>query len=439
MKRAEELIPWSVTDISVYPYGTDYWSMNPSIHLAHDGTWRCVTRIVDYAMPGGVTIRSKGARSVGQQTRNAMLILDPASWKPIQVFKMHEQDSFPRVACPHIGYEDMRIFYTDRGGLQGIAAALHLRRDHDRRAVDTTGMPQHQPPEQVLLSFDNSYNIVEALPIRGGGWSGPQKNWVPFDDCAEPRFLYSIGKGSMFDESGAVSGDRATVRPSARARPLGALHAAPLAQRQPLVPLSKPAPSPEPADVQRDRDDHSARAKHRNMRTMIRGGDVQIVRGSRMAIDTTARPSPRAPSIDAMSSRPSSRPFAGRPVVTRGGGGSTRVVDTARTLPPRYEGLRGGTQLVRVGADVWLGIGHEMKFVTGKKYYWHVFYLVDSCGKLIAASLPCKLAPEGIEFAAGIAIDGDRVVVSFGVDDMACRLGETSLSALLDALIPVDR
>lgn len=44
------------------------------------------------------------------------------------------------------------------------------------------GMPQHQPPEQVLLSFDENYDIVEAQPIRGDGWSGtPQKNWVPFD------------------------------------------------------------------------------------------------------------------------------------------------------------------------------------------------------------------------------------------------------------------
>jgi len=71
-----------------------------------------------------------------------------------------------------------------------------------------------------------------------------------------------------------------------------------------------------------------------------------------------------------------------------------------------------------------------MKFVGGKKYYWHVFYLVDARGKMTAASEPLKLVPNGIEFAAGMAIDGDRVVISFGVDDMECRLGETSLSAL---------
>lgn len=112
-----------------------------------------------------------------------------------------------------------------------------------------------------------------------------------------------------------------------------------------------------------------------------------------------------------------------------GGGG--------RVLGPKYDGLRGGTQLSQVGDDAWLGIGHAMQFVSGKKYYWHTWYLVDSRGKMRAASEPMKLAANGIEFAAGLAIDGDRVVVSFGVDDMECRLGETKLSAVLEMLKPI--
>jgi predicted GH43/DUF377 family glycosyl hydrolase len=125
--------------------------------------------------------------------------------------------------------------------------------------------------------------------------------------------------------------------------------------------------------------------------------------------------------------------------VTRAGDESMRVLGTGRMLLPRYEGLRGGTQLVRVDQDAWLGIGHEMKFDRGKKYYWHVFYLVDSQGTMRAVSEPMKLAPNGIEFAAGMAVDGDRVVVSFGVDDMASRLGETRLSAVMGVLQKIDR
>lgn len=93
---------------------------------------------------------------------------------------------------------------------------------------------------------------------------------------------------------------------------------------------------------------------------------------------------------------------------------------------------------MRVAEDAWLGVGHSMRFVGGKKFYWHVFFLTDSRGRMTSASEPCKLAPEGIEFAAGMAIDGDRVVVSFGVDDMYSRLGETRLSAVLKILRSVD-
>ncbi len=99
-------------------------------------------------MPDGRTIRSPKA-GPGHQTKNAMVILDPQTWKPIQIFKMRELDETPRTASANIGFEDMRIFKTDRGGLQGIAASLHLKRD----TVPAAGGSQHQPPEQVLLSF----------------------------------------------------------------------------------------------------------------------------------------------------------------------------------------------------------------------------------------------------------------------------------------------
>ena len=144
--------------------------------------------------------------------------------------------------------------------------------------------------------------------------------------------------------------------------------------------------------------------------------------------------------LDTMSSRPSSRPSsrsARAPMRTTDD--STRVMGSGRMLLPTYSGLRGGTQLVRVTEDAWLGVGHEMKFVSGKKYYWHTWYLVDARGKMIAASESMKLAQAGIEFAAGMAIDGDRVVVSFGVDDMDCRLGETKLSAVMEILKPIER
>jgi hypothetical protein len=446
VKDAKDLIPWAVTDISLRPYD-GYWSMNPSIHF--DGsTWRCVLRCTDYAMPNGHTIRSSKARPAGNQSKNAMVVLDPEAWRPVQIFKMHEYDGEVRTPCANVGFEDMRIFRTDRGGLQGIAASLHLRRDG--RPAD--GGPHNQPPEQVLLSFDAEYNVVAARPIRGDWWSGkPQKNWVPFDDCLEPRFLYSIGDGTMFDERGAVHGDAAVARPSATARPISS-SAQPASAREGEERERREREEQERSErdareqeereererreqaereererKERDRKREKDRPRDLRARLPIRGTDVSLVRGRRTS----------APAASARSASPGGHHAIG----SRGGnvGDSTRVLGTGRTLPPRYEGLRGGTQLVRVGEDAWLGIGHEMRFLKGLKYYWHTWYVVDSRGKMTAASEPMKLASNGIEFAAGIAIADDRVVVSFGVDDMECKIGETRLGAVMETLRPVER
>ena len=118
---------------------------------------------------------------------------------------------------------------------------------------------------------------------------------------------------------------------------------------------------------------------------------------------------------------------------------STRMLVTGPATMPKYRGLRGGTQLSRVGDDAWLGLAHEMQFLKSRKYYWHTWYLVDARGKMRSTSPSMKLVSNGIEFAAGMAIDGDRVVVSFGVDDMECRLGETRLSDVMGILRPVER
>ena len=362
VKRADELIPWKVTDISLRPY-KEMWSFNPSIHF--DGQlWRCVLRCSDYAMPGGVTIRSERARPGESRTKNAMVIFDPAGWKPVEIYKMRERDELPRAPSGSVGYEDVRIFRTDRHGLQGIAAALHLRRT-DR--LDPLA-------EQVLLWFDEEYNVVEARPIRGSSWSGvPQKNWVPFDHCAEPRFLYAIDKGTLLDERGELRAREAVVRPSSRVR----------RSNQPDLRTIKRAHE-RARETEREREREQLRAERR--------------RHNAQCVPSGADPDVRS-----------------------------------------CEGLRGGTQLVRIDDNSWLAVGHGMKFVDNLKYYWHVWYLVDAHGKLTAASPPMKLIGNGIEFAAGLAIDGERVVVSFGVDDMQCRIGETRLSAVIESLRPVER
>lgn len=394
------LIPWSVTDISLRPFKGS-WSMNPSVHF--DGeTWRCIIRCADYAMPGGVTVR--GAASVPGYviSRNAMLIIDPTNLRVEEVIAVQEADPEPRLAkCTNVGYEDVRLFRTQTGGLQGIAASLHLDRSiavpkpslsmYQRRALRSPKRVQQRdpimrgrihvgnvaqpaptqarrgyrakgdahPPEQVVITFDDQYRIVEASPLRGP-WSGrPQKNWSPFDGAAEPHFLYSIEEGTVFDMNG------------------------------PLGDATFQAGGAPPT---------------RNVGTT----EVRLMRN---------------------------------PVALNSGRGGRAG----------YRGIRGGTQLHYLGAALdrlvgyavsggaWIGLGHDMRFVHGKKFYWHVLYMCDSAGTMLAVSEPFKLEPDhGIEFAAGIAIDGDRVVISYGVDDMMCKLGETSLEALVGLLDPLE-
>jgi hypothetical protein len=106
--------------------------------------------------------------------------------------------------------------------------------------------------------------------------------------------------------------------------------------------------------------------------------------------------------------------------------------------------LRGGSQLVPLGDGRWLGIAHGVVHrMDGSQRviprYWHVWYICDNDGRLIARSTPMKLAEKGIELAMGLVInpERDRVVVSYGVDDMEARLGITSLSTVLDMVKPV--
>ena len=338
--------------------------MNPSIHF--DGQlWRCSLRCADYGLPSGYEIRSDKAKPGQSRTKNAMIIFDPTDWKPLEIYKMKERDDLPRASSGSVGYEDIRLFRTDKGWLQGIAAALHLLRT-DRR---------EQLAEQVLLSFDEEYNIAEALPIRGD-WSKPhraEKNWAPFDNCVEPRFLYAIEAGKLFDDRGELSGSAAQVRLSTRSR----------------------------------------RSFEPNERAIRRARE-------------------RAVEIERERVREERRR-------ERSQENRKRSLSLTVAQAANYEGLRGGTQLVCVDDDSWLGIGHAMQFVDGLKVYWHVWYLADSYGKMKAASPPMKLAPNnGIEFAAGLAIDGDRVVVSFGVDDMESKIGETKLSAVRGMLRSID-
>lgn len=97
--------------------------------------------------------------------------------------------------------------------------------------------------------------------------------------------------------------------------------------------------------------------------------------------------------------------------------------------------FRGGSQLVEVEENKWLGVIHEVAIVGGHRVYEHRFVVVNGEGLLLNVSpLFVFKTKHSIEFCAGLARKGDKVVLSFGeMDETAC-LVECNLSAVLGLL-----
>lgn len=68
----------------------------------------------------------------------------------------------------------------------------------------------------------------------------------------------------------------------------------------------------------------------------------------------------------------------------------------------------------------WLGIAHEIEWP--ERRYWHRFVVFDERGALVHSSERFSFDDFPIEFAAGIVLSGDDLVVSYGVQDREARL-----------------
>jgi hypothetical protein len=98
-----------------------------------------------------------------------------------------------------------------------------------------------------------------------------------------------------------------------------------------------------------------------------------------------------------------------------------RTVEVARHRPPAcLADLRGGSQLVEHGGG-WLCLTHEVAW-RPERVYLHRFVQFDDQFRVTGVSDPFYFLQIGIEFCAGLARDGDRLVASFGVDDASAHL-----------------
>lgn len=125
---------------------------------------------------------------------------------------------------------------------------------------------------------------------------------------------------------------------------------------------------------------------------------------------------------------------------------SQLVVDSSTTGPPSATHFRGGSQGVPFN-DGYLFLIHEVTFFGTQRVYSHRFIHMtsgimksgDRRWDITSLSCPFYFREMGIEFAAGLAVDGDDIVASFGVRDAEAWLVRMSANQVAKQLVPLFR
>jgi tetratricopeptide (TPR) repeat protein len=95
--------------------------------------------------------------------------------------------------------------------------------------------------------------------------------------------------------------------------------------------------------------------------------------------------------------------------------------------------LRGGSHAVKVPGG-WLCIVHDVAWPGGGRMYLHRFALLTEDLALVSLTDPFVFQTRSVEFCAGLAFDGKRLVASFGVEDQHALLGIFDLDVVLGQL-----
>ena len=110
--------------------------------------------------------------------------------------------------------------------------------------------------------------------------------------------------------------------------------------------------------------------------------------------------------------------------------------------------VRGGSQLVGLDNGTMLAIVHQtvtaefIRFANitkpplMRRRYAHRFIQYDEKGRIIKVTDPFNFIDKSIEFASGICIDQNRVLVTFGALDSSAHIASFPLKNVLSALRP---
>jgi FkbM family methyltransferase len=95
--------------------------------------------------------------------------------------------------------------------------------------------------------------------------------------------------------------------------------------------------------------------------------------------------------------------------------------------------LRGGSQAVPVD-DGWIFCVHDVAFMDSRRVYLHRFVFIDEKLQLVSMTDPFYFEQLGIEFCAGLARVGDKLVASYAVNDGSARLAAFEYARIRRAL-----
>lgn len=123
-------------------------------------------------------------------------------------------------------------------------------------------------------------------------------------------------------------------------------------------------------------------------------------------------------------------------------------VKAVREMLPSIEGIRGGSPLWDLGDSTYLTIIHEAdnKYVEvystrhfgyKKKMirkYFHRFARYDQKGQLFGITDKFQFNGVNIEFAAGLVVSGDDVIISYGYKDVSSYLAKIKLKKVMEMI-----
>lgn len=106
------------------------------------------------------------------------------------------------------------------------------------------------------------------------------------------------------------------------------------------------------------------------------------------------------------------------------------IMTHAQATTRALEGWSGSSQLVRWETDSWLGVSHYAARSLRRVWPWrravylHRFVQFDDCLRVKSMSRPFVFDRHTVEFCAGLATLGDRVILSYGARDRSAHLLE---------------